>query len=84
MLVITGIFDGGRFIPDKPVSIPQNKKVIVTIDEDLTQDIEISQKLEQLAQINNNLRELNETEILPPEFDEILSQRVNFKGVLEL
>jgi len=31
MLVITGIFDDGRFIPDKPVSIPQNKKVIVTI-----------------------------------------------------
>ena len=33
MLVITGIFDNERFIPDRPVSIPQNKKVIVTIEE---------------------------------------------------
>ena len=33
MLVITGIFEDERFIPDKPVSIPQKKKVIVTIEE---------------------------------------------------
>ena len=33
MLVITGIFENERFIPDKPVSIPQNKKVTVTIEE---------------------------------------------------
>jgi len=33
MLVITGIFEDGRFIPDKPVSIPQKKKVVVTIEE---------------------------------------------------
>ena len=34
MLVITGIFENERFIPDGPVSIPQNKKVIVTIEEE--------------------------------------------------
>ena len=34
MLVITGIFEDERFIPDKPVSIPQRKKVIVTIEEE--------------------------------------------------
>jgi hypothetical protein len=33
MLVVTGIFDNERFIPDKPVSIPQKKKVTVTIDD---------------------------------------------------
>jgi len=33
MLVITGIFEDKRFIPDSPVSIPQKKKVIVTIEE---------------------------------------------------
>ena len=33
MLVITGIFDDGRFIPDSPVNIPQKKKVVVTIEE---------------------------------------------------
>ncbi len=34
MLVITGFFDKGMFFPDTPVSIPQNKKVIVTIEEE--------------------------------------------------
>jgi len=35
MLVITGVFENERFIPDRPVSIPQKKKVTVTIDEEL-------------------------------------------------
>ena len=34
MLVITGIFENERFIPDKPVSIPQKKRVVLTIDEE--------------------------------------------------
>jgi hypothetical protein len=33
MLVVTGIFENERFIPDRPVSIPQKKKVVVTIEE---------------------------------------------------
>ena len=37
MLVVTGIFDNGRFIPDRPVSIPQNKKVVITIDDTVTE-----------------------------------------------
>ena len=34
MLVVTGIFENERFIPDRPVSIPQNRKVVVTIEEE--------------------------------------------------
>ena len=33
MLVVTGIFENERFIPDIPITIPQMKKVVVTIDE---------------------------------------------------
>ena len=33
MLVITGTFEGGRFIPDRPISIPEKKKVKVIIEE---------------------------------------------------
>jgi hypothetical protein len=39
MLVVTGIFKNERFIPDTPISIPQNKKVIVTIEEKSDNDI---------------------------------------------
>ena len=35
MLVITGVFENERFIPDRPVSIPQKKKVTITIEEEL-------------------------------------------------
>ena len=35
ILVITGTFEGGRFIPDRPVSIPERKKVLVTIDDEI-------------------------------------------------
>jgi hypothetical protein len=40
MLIITGIFKNEKFIPDRPVSIPQNKKVTITIDEGLPADID--------------------------------------------
>ena len=33
MLVIMGTFEDERFIPDRPISIPQNKKAVVIIEE---------------------------------------------------
>ena len=58
MLVITGIFENERFIPDRPVSLPQNKKVTITVEEhtseasgterliDLTSKVQMSQLME--------------------------------------
>ena len=37
MLVVTGVFENERFIPDKPVSLPQKKKVVITIDDAVTE-----------------------------------------------
>ena len=50
MLVITGIFENERFIPDKPVSIPQRKKVKITIEEET--HIETKQPIFTAEQIN--------------------------------
>lgn len=33
MLVIAATFENGKFIPDQPLSIPQNRKVLLTIDD---------------------------------------------------
>ena len=33
MLVVTGFFENERFIPDEPISLPQHKRVILTIEE---------------------------------------------------
>ena len=42
MLVVTGIFDKERFIPDTPVSIPQKKRVVVTIEEETVEETKAS------------------------------------------
>ena len=33
MAIITGILENGKFIPDKPISIPNKQKVTLTIEE---------------------------------------------------
>ena len=35
MLVVTGVFENERFVPDKPISLPQKKRVILTIEEEI-------------------------------------------------
>ena len=34
MLVVTGTFENETFIPDNPISLPQKKRVILTIEEE--------------------------------------------------
>ena len=50
MLVITGVFENERFIPDKPVSIPQNKKVIVTIEEESSNEVRTTNRWREIGE----------------------------------
>ena len=84
MSTVKAYYDGITFFPIEALSIPKGKVVNLTIDEEETLSPEIARKLAQLTHINSNLEKLNGTEPLPPEFDEILSQRVNFSRVLDL
>jgi predicted nucleic acid-binding Zn-ribbon protein len=45
---------------------------------------EIARKLEAFRQLTKEISKLNETEPLPPEYDEIMSRRVNFTRELDL
>ena len=57
MLVITGIFENERFIPDKPVSLPQKKKVTVIIEEEKSEELSIQERIaaaERLVGIASN------------------------------
>ena len=49
MLVVTGVFENERFISDKPVLIPQRKKVKITIEEE--KPVELSPKIEERRKI---------------------------------
>jgi len=81
---VKAYYDGVTFFPIETLDIPGGKVVNLTIDDEKTTGPEIAQKLARLAYINNILESLNKTEPLPPEFDEILAQRVNFTRALDL
>jgi len=84
MSTVKAYYDGTTFFPIEALNIPIGKVVNLTIDEESTPNPEIARKLAQLASINSNLERLNETEPLPPEFDAMLAQRVNFSRTLDL
>ena len=84
MSTVKAYYDGITFFPIEVLNIPKGKVVSLTISEEETPSPDIARKLAQLAYINGSLEKLNETDPLPPEFDEISSQRVNFSRVLDL
>jgi hypothetical protein len=76
---IQAYYNGTSFVPVKPLEIPTGKMFQISIQEEKTPPDDLSKKLAELRKITNNLHQLNTTEPLPPEFDEILSQRIHFK-----
>ena len=84
MFSVKAYYDGSTFFPIEAINIPKGKVVDLTINQEETLSPDIAKKLAQLANINRNLEKLNEIEPFPPQFDEILAQRVNFTGKLDL
>ena len=84
MSTVKAYYDGITFFPIEALNIPCGKVVNLTINEEENLSPEIARKLAQLTYINGNLEKLNEIEPLKPEFNEILSQRLNFTRVLDL
>jgi hypothetical protein len=74
MLVITGVFENERFIPDSPVSIPQKKKVVVTIEEDMNPQVKSANKWREIGEAI-----LNCDEDLPGK-----PQPVQFRSIAEM
>ncbi|GHU68707.1 hypothetical protein FACS189450_00120 [Spirochaetia bacterium] len=84
MPTVKAYYDGTTLFPIEALYLPRGKVVNLTIADEETSNPEIAKKLAQLKCIENDLERLNETEPLPPEFDEIMSQRVNFARKLDL
>jgi len=74
MLVVTGVFENERFIPDRQVYIPQKKKVVVTIDENYNAEIKPVNKWREIGEAI-----LNCDEELPGN-----PQSVQFRTVAEM
>ena len=84
MTAVQAIYDGNVFIPERPCEIIKGSKVTLTVN---TINIGFSEKQKKLAafrQLTNEVKESNKTDPLPPEFDEILTQRVRIREISSL
>jgi hypothetical protein len=84
MITVKAYYDGAAFVPVEPIDIVKGKFVELTVLREEDTDSEIAKRLSAFARITNNIREINKTDPLPPEFDAILAKRVNFTGGLDL
>ena len=73
-------FEGGRVVPLGNPAIPEGSELIITVLEESPDDVARRQKAA-LAQFRESVRS---SDPLPPEFDEIMNQRVNFTRELDL
>jgi predicted DNA-binding antitoxin AbrB/MazE fold protein len=79
MTAVRAVYDGKVFIPEKPCKIIEGSEVTITIKTINAGFSEKQKKLAAFRQLTREIDELNKTEPLPPEFDKILSQRVQFR-----
>jgi len=79
MTAVRAVYDGRVFIPEKPCKITEGSEVTLTIKAINTGFSEKQKKLAAFRQLTGEIGELNKTDPLPPEYDEILSQRVRFR-----
>ena len=79
MNAIQAIYDGKVFIPEKPCDITRGSKVKLIIETVDHSHSEIQKRLAAFRQLTSEISELSKTDPLPQEFDEILSQRIQFR-----
>jgi len=81
MTAIHAIYDGSVFIPEKPCKISKGAKVALTVSIIGADLSEKQKKLADFRKLTKEVNELNKTDPLPAEFDEILSQRMRIREV---
>jgi predicted DNA-binding antitoxin AbrB/MazE fold protein len=84
MTAVQAIYDGEVFIPEKPCEITRGSKVTLTIETINNGHSEKQKKLAAFKRLTKEISELNKTDPLPPEFDKILSQRLQFREMVSL
>jgi predicted DNA-binding antitoxin AbrB/MazE fold protein len=81
MTAVQATYDGRIFIPEKPCNIKSGSKVTLIIETAIGGISEKQKKLDAFRKLTSEVTELNRTDPLPPEFDEIVSQRLRFREI---
>ena len=84
MSTVKAYYDGLTFVPIEPVFVPKGRIVNLSIVHEDTTGLKESEKLAAFKKLTQEIRELNQTEPLSQEFDNIISNRVNFTRELNL
>ena len=84
MSTVRAYYDGLAFVPIEPVQVQKGKIVNLSILSEEKVSPQSAARLAAFKKLTNEIRELNLTEPLPPEFDEIMNTRVNFMSELDL
>jgi len=79
MTAVQAVYDGKVFIPEEPCDISSGSKVTFTIEAVNNSNSEKQNRLTAFRKLTGELNEINKTDPLPREFDDILSHRVNFR-----
>jgi len=84
MSTVKAYYDGLAFLPIEPVQLLKGSVVNLSILFDDSTNKNTAERLSAFRKLTNEFRELNKTEPLSPEFDELLNKRVNFVRELDL
>ena len=81
---VRAYYDGAAFVPIEPCEMARGTVVRLSIAREAVFEEEIAHKLAIFERITENLRELDDIDPLPLDFDEIMSKRVNFSRDINL
>ena len=84
MSTVRAYYDGLAFVPIEPVNVKKGIVVSLSILGEGTQNPEVSRRLAAFRKLTGEIHELNLSEPITSEFDEIISRGVRFKRELEL
>jgi predicted DNA-binding antitoxin AbrB/MazE fold protein len=81
MTAIRAVYDGAVFIPEKNCDITRGSEVTLIIETVNSDILEKQKKLAAFRRLSQEVTELNKSNPLPPQFDEILSQCLHFREI---
>ncbi|MDR1422383.1 MAG: hypothetical protein LBI64_05925 [Coriobacteriales bacterium] len=84
MTSITAYYDGLVFVPVEPVDIVKGTVIQLSVIRENIFEAAKAEKMASFRRLNNGIHELNCSEPLSNEFDQVLASRVSFNRELDL
>jgi predicted DNA-binding antitoxin AbrB/MazE fold protein len=84
MNTVRAYYNGAAFVPMEPCEMAEGTIVKLSVANESLFEAEAARRLAVFERITNNLRDSDAIEPLAPEFDKIMSEKVNFSQGIDL